>query len=178
MNELKVDNLCVLNGNGLESLGPTEDLVCLAGNILTLDEWFALLSKSDFFVAAPGTVMPFSHNIVEAMSVGCIPITEYGDFFTPPLVDQAAHLAYRGKADAVRVIREAIDLDQARISAMRETVLAYYDAHLDPESVIQSLYSARERLSKVYLIAGHNSVAHLRDNSNRTARLEENRESL
>src|SRR5690606_36436302 len=55
--------------------------------ILPLEQWLELMSRSEFFIAPPGVLMPFSHNIIEAMGVGTIPITQYGHLFDPPLLD-------------------------------------------------------------------------------------------
>lgn len=47
------------------------------------DQWLRYLGMSDFFLACPGMAMPFAHNMIEAMSVGAIPVTEYGDYYPP-----------------------------------------------------------------------------------------------
>lgn len=36
-----------------------------------------ILAKFRYSMAFNGVFMPFSHNVIEAMSVGCIPIIEY-----------------------------------------------------------------------------------------------------
>jgi hypothetical protein len=41
-----------------------------------MDELRHWLAKFDFYFALPGVVMPFSHNIIEAISVGCIPFIQ------------------------------------------------------------------------------------------------------
>jgi hypothetical protein len=58
------------------------------------DEWLQTLADADYFLAPPGYAQPFCHNIVEAMAVGTIPITQYGAFFSPPLRDGEECLAF------------------------------------------------------------------------------------
>lgn len=104
--------------------------------------WLATLARSDFFFAPCGIYMPFSHNIVEAMAVGTIPITEYGELFAPPLVDGETCLMYRTKSEAVEVIRKALAMPAPDIQRLRDNVIDYYIAFLQPDRI-------KERLTKL-----------------------------
>ena len=59
------------------------------------------LAKFRYYMAYPGVFMPFSHNVFEAMSVGCIPIIEdkYADLFQPKL----EHLKNSFKFSTIRL---------------------------------------------------------------------------
>ena len=99
-------------------------------HLMTPSEYIALMARSDFFLAPPGWVMPHCHNIVEAMSVGTIPITNYGGYLTPPLEDGATCLAFDTPEGAVAAVRRALAMPPAEIAAMRAHVARYYDEHL------------------------------------------------
>ena len=99
-------------------------------HLMTPAEYVALMARSDFFLAPPGWVMPHCHNIVEAMSVGTIPITNYGGYLTPPLEDGVTCLAFDTPDGAVTAVRRALAMPAAEIAAMRANVVRYHDEHL------------------------------------------------
>jgi hypothetical protein len=51
---------------------------------LSMSDYIDTMSRSDFFIRPPGVVMPHSHNLVEAMSVGTVSITNYHSYMRPP----------------------------------------------------------------------------------------------
>src|SRR5262249_4061897 len=51
----------------------------IAKHQLSPEEFLRSVALSDFFLCPPGCGMPHCHNIVEAMSVGSIPITNYNN---------------------------------------------------------------------------------------------------
>ncbi len=61
------------------------------------DKYIDLLSGMDFVICTPGTSMPFAHNVIEAMSQGCIPILEYAHYFSPQLEDGLNCLSFSDK---------------------------------------------------------------------------------
>ena len=80
--------------------------------------------------------MPLSHNLVEAMSVGCIPLTQYGDFFDPPLRDGVDCIAHGG-TDIVDRARAVLAMDDARVETLRRNVIAYYERYLSVDAFIR-----------------------------------------
>jgi hypothetical protein len=138
------------------------DVVIMKQPLVPLPKWMELLAASEFFLAPPGLLMPFSHNIIEAMAMGTIPITEYGHMFDPPLVHGETCLAFSSEHELRERIAEAMNMDAADIDRMRRNVVEYYDAHLSPEAVVSKIYERRKQLERIYLIAGHLSVAAMR----------------
>src|SRR5205823_2507023 len=57
-------------------------------------DYLRFIGACDFFLAPPGCAMPLSHNLIEAMSLGAIPILNYGDYLDPPLRDGVDCLAF------------------------------------------------------------------------------------
>ncbi|MCA9139495.1 MAG: hypothetical protein KDB00_22130 [Planctomycetales bacterium] len=113
--------------------------------------WLGLLAQSDFFLAAPGCDYPLSHNAIEAIAVGTIPVLEYDSLFTPPLRDGENCIAYRG-LDGLRHAAARIEtMDQADIRRLRTGVIDYYKTHLSPESFCKNLES--EHTKRLHLFS-------------------------
>lgn len=98
-------------------------------------EWLATIASADFFLCPPGGIMPMCHNIVEAMSVGTIPVTNYPEWFFPPLEPDRECLAFESHEDLVRLVERIAAMPPARVEAMRAACIAYYDRHLDHVTV-------------------------------------------
>jgi glycosyltransferase involved in cell wall biosynthesis len=101
--------------------------------------WLKTLSRCDVFLAPPGVFMPQCHNIIEAMAVGCIPLTNYADWFSPPLVDGVNCFRFHGGKELQERIASILATDQAALNAMRQRVVEYYDRHLAPKGFLERL---------------------------------------
>jgi hypothetical protein len=97
---------------------------------ISADDWLPTLAKAQFFVCCPGASQPTCHNLVEAMSVGTIPIIEYGDRLTPQLRDGENAICFRGTVGLVEAIARIDRLTPERILQMAKNVATYYEAHL------------------------------------------------
>jgi hypothetical protein len=93
-------------------------------------DWLATLASSEFFLCCPGSSQPTCHHLVEAMSVGAIPILEYGDRVTPRLVDGETAICFRGRRGLVEAIKRIDRLDPQQIAGLRRNVARFYDQHL------------------------------------------------
>lgn len=98
---------------------------------IPFDKWLALLAHANFFLAPPGITIPLCHNIIEAMSVGTIPITNYPEWFSPPLQSGQNCLTFTSLEDLDRIMAQALTMSNQEIETLRQGVLAYYDTHLD-----------------------------------------------
>jgi len=105
-----------------------------AKSFLPLPEYFDALRKCDFFLSPPGCCMPLSHNMIEGMAAGCIPIINCPDFFDPPLVDGKTCLAFETLQDLAIVLQRALEMNEDSRKVMRHHVRKYYLDHLVPES--------------------------------------------
>lgn len=134
------------------------DLFLLRNNVVSNKEWMELLSASSFFIAPPGTLMPFSHNIIEAMAMGTIPITQYGDLFDPPLIDGKTCLVFNDKRSLNDVVTCAINATQEQIQDLRRNVINYYNDQLDPKKIVDKIDRSSNSIDRLFIIAGHLSV--------------------
>lgn len=95
------------------------------------EDWLACLSSFRFHLCAPGMTMPLCHNILEAMSVGTVPITNYPHWLNPSLQDGVHCLCYSTRAELVSAVRRAIAMDDEEYQTLQESVTAYFRAHYE-----------------------------------------------
>ncbi len=119
---------------------------------LNLEDYWGLISKSDFFLGLSGTDYPMCHNVIESMSVGTIPILGYGEWFTPPLEHGKNAILYADEEDLRAKILEVLDMDSQAIQAMRQNVLKYNDEHLANSKFIEKVELSREALITIMLL--------------------------
>ena len=107
-------------------------------------DWLNFLWKSDFFICPPGARMPWSHNCVEAMSAGAIPILEYGSLFHPSLEHKKNCLSYTNLEELRSAIDTALGMEPHDIEVMRKNVFDYYAQYLSGDSI-------ERRINEFYL---------------------------
>ena len=110
---------------------------------IPINQLRSYLNHFAFYLSCPGVVMPYCHNIVEAMSAGCIPLIqkEYANMMQPPLTDKVNALFFNTAADLPQSISMAYNMDQNTLTTMRKNVMAYYQNHLTPKAVTENLLS-------------------------------------
>ena len=130
---------------------------------IPMDRFRPEVAGFGFFLCAPGVFMPLCHNLVEAMSVGTIPLIQrsYAELLDPVLEHGRNAIVFDGEADLVERIEEALAMDPARIAEMRRAVLEYYESHLSPRAVVARIL--RPGLREVRMLAGERSVGLLRE---------------
>ncbi|MEI8320251.1 MAG: glycosyltransferase [Planctomycetia bacterium] len=106
---------------------------------IPLSQWFSTVSQFDFMLCPPGVIMPMCHNIIEAMAVGTIPLTNYPEWFFPPLRHGHECFAFSSGDELIARLEEIRTLPPSRIAAMRQACITYYDTHLDPKAVISRI---------------------------------------
>jgi hypothetical protein len=108
--------------NGFLLLGPTIRI--------NQQNWLKTVSQSDFFLCPPGVVFAWSYNLVEAMAVGTIPITNYPEWLFPSLTHGVNALTFSTVAELGEAIDFARRMSDAQIAEMRRNVIAFYQTHL------------------------------------------------
>ena len=121
---------------------------------LSQREMLQFASRSDFFINPPGWRIPHSHNVIEAMSVGAIPILNYAALFDPPLEDMKTCFSFTSKKELQDKIELALSLPTSQIAELRANVCRYYDEHLAPDAFFEQFQAIS---SKETTIRVHNS---------------------
>ena len=99
-----------------------------------------LLTTMDFVLTPPGVIMPHSHNVVEGMSRGAIPIMPYSALMCPPLDPGVNCFAFSTLDELDEAVEAALSMPPARVIEMREAVLRYYYGILDPATVGRQIF--------------------------------------
>ncbi|WP_133525466.1 hypothetical protein [Flavobacterium sp. 245] len=132
---------------------------------LSFYELLKSLEKFSFFIALPGVVMPQSHNLMEAIGVGCIPIIHetYANLFVPPLVNNETALVYKNKNELNDLLVQCFAMSQEDILILRKKVVDYYDLYLSPSSIVEKIVNSK--FDKIFIQAEHISL-NLLENKN------------
>lgn len=119
-------------------------------------DWLGYLARADFFLSPPGIVMPMCHNVIEAMAVGSIPITNYPEWFTPELTQMENCIAFDDHNDLIIKLKRALAMDEEEITRMRTNVLDYYETYLRPATFVRRIESSKENKITVLIITEAN----------------------
>lgn len=95
------------------------------------EKWRYYLSAAEFIFCAPGMTMPMCHNILEAMSVGVIPILNYPHWLNPSLKDNFNCLVYKNISDIKSIIDKALSLSSEEKIEMSKQVLDFYKKYYE-----------------------------------------------
>lgn len=123
-----------------------------------INELRQTLSQFFFYIVLPGVIMPFSHNVIECLSTGTIPIIHenYAQLFTPELEHMKTAIIFKDLEDLAIKLEEAYSMDDQTLNGMTSNILAYYNNYLTPQKVVELIESNPNK--KIYLQAEHLSV--------------------
>lgn len=132
---------------------------------IPMESFRQTLSTFGFFLCAPGAVMPLCHNLIEAMSVGTIPLIQrsYAELLNPALEHGRNAIIFEGESDVTDRVREISRMPSTEIAAMKQRVLDYYDGNLTPRAVVGKVL--RKGLKTIRMLAGEKSLELLRGGS-------------
>lgn len=125
--------------------GATICIVDRSNFSLEICEYLKLLKMSWFSLCPPGVKVPFSHNLIETMYMGSIPILQYGDLLSPSLKEEKHCLAYSDKRSFNLTLKKAFQMEEREKMRMVENVQQYYSDYLNPESAISNLEKSLSR---------------------------------
>lgn len=120
---------------------------------IRMEELRPTLSKFTFFLAFSGVYIPLCHNLIEALSVGMIPIVEegYAKLLVPPLKNLVNCIIVSDPEKIEQAIQFAFSLAEEEIAILRGNVMDYYQENLSPSKVVEKVISNSQ--NKIYLQA-------------------------
>jgi len=121
----------------------------------------SVLSQFPFFLALPGVNIPHCHNIVEAMSVGSIPIIHqnYAVLWKPELKHLETAIVYYNLDDLYDKLKIVFNFEESEVERMHLNVLKYYNDNLTPAGVVNKL--EKNIYYPIFLQAEHHSIARI-----------------
>lgn len=120
-----------------------------------------ILSSFQLYLALPGIEVPYSHNLAESMSVGCVPVIHeyYAALMYPPLKNEVNCFTYKELDDLDLLINKLLTISESTISEMRREVYSYYNGHLSPKAVVKKV--EKNNFEKIYIQAEVISLSYL-----------------
>jgi len=103
-------------------------------------DWVDTLSRHQFFLCCPGVSQPVCHNVIEAMSVGAIPILEYSDRFAPALIDGVNAICFQGRRGLIGAIERIDAMGDLQRDRIHRAVCEHYDRHLCGSRFLKRLH--------------------------------------
>lgn len=127
---------------------------------IKMEDIRVMQSYFNFYLCCPGVVMPLCHNVIEAMSVGTIPLIEreYAEVMYPNLQNNVNAIIFNNLEHLNEILEQIFNYKEEKISEMRGKILSYYQDFLSPESVVKSINKNIENQNLIYLQAEHRSV--------------------
>ena len=140
------DNLCVIVDSTTGSIR------------IDMNELRETISHFYYFLALPGVTMPHAQNLIEALSVGSIPIIhqEYAKLIIPNLKHMHNAIVYNNLEDLTDKIKLAYNLDDKVLSKITNNAIKYYQENLTVSAVVNKITSKEYDL--MYLQAEYWSV--------------------
>ncbi|MGB6222636.1 hypothetical protein [Haloferula sp.] len=117
-----------------------------------------VLAGYRFFLCAPGVFMPLCHNLIEALSVGSIPVIQesYAELLSPPLVDGENAITFKNQMELGEAIDRCLNMGESDLAQLSRNALSYYEENLTPVAVTRKIMDPNVRI--VRLLAGERSV--------------------
>lgn len=126
--------------------------------IIQHKDWMKYIKQSAFLIAPPGFEMPFSHNVIEAIACGVIPIIQYSNYFTPALKHKKNSLVFNNAQELEEVINYALNMSDSNIEIMRNNVIRYYNNNLSPISFVNKIEKEQDKNIIISIISGIFSI--------------------
>jgi len=144
-------NLLVINDpaalDGLRNGPYANQCVLTASSEVRIEpqDWLSTLALADFFLSPPGIVMPMCHNIIEAMAVGTIPITNYPEWLDPHLEHMENCIVFDDRDDLIAKLKMALEMPPEEIARLRSNVIDYYNTYMRPDTFIRRVEASADR---------------------------------
>lgn len=130
----------------LESNGDARKIVLRDSQTHPIDgsQWMSILARHRFFLCCPGASQPVCHNLIESISVGAIPLIEYGDRLTPKLIDGVNAICFRGREGLIQAIKRIDRLSIQQLDQMTLAAIDHYDTHWDGARFLRNVRDGKD----------------------------------
>ena len=99
------------------------------------DKYFNILLNANFYIHMCGSKQPFCHNQIESMLAGCIPITQFKQFFVPGFEHKLNSLLFDTLDElGFLLLGVASGEYDDLLNSMRKNIICYYKKHHSFES--------------------------------------------
>ena len=157
--------------NSLDSFLKDVELGFLENKIVLLDinnfeipkeYYFKILLQTNFFIHMCGVTYPYCHNQIESMMAGCIPVTQFSDFFIPPFQHEINSLLFKTLDELIDILLKLNVCNYNNmIQAMRENTVDYYMTHYSFrsfENKLSHIIANHLNYTNYYITTGANNI--------------------
>jgi hypothetical protein len=133
---------CADRGLRSTAIGPADDAIAIIDSrthCIQSSDWLPTLATAEFFLCCPGAAQPMCHNVIEAMSVGAIPLLEYADRFAEHLQDGVNAICFRGLDGLQAAVDRIACLSPGQRRRLRCNVVDFYEKHLRGDQFLADL---------------------------------------
>ena len=124
--------------------------------------YFKILLQANFFIHMCGVIYPYCHNQIESMMAGCIPVTQFADFFIPQFQNEKNALLFKALDDLLDILLKINSGSYFHIiEKMRQSIIDYYKNHYSFQSFSKKLsYIIDNNLNytNYYITTGSNNI--------------------
>jgi len=118
--------------------------------------YFYILLDSLFYIHTCGTLYPYCHNQIESMMAGCIPITQFNNFYKPSLIHENNCLSYKTLDELIIILNKISENKYNNIiSKMNSNIHNYYISHysfISFNNKLLLLLNNKIKYSKYYIV--------------------------
>ncbi|MEM6523792.1 MAG: hypothetical protein AAF693_08375 [Bacteroidota bacterium] len=106
---------------------------------LNLEQYLDFLRRCRFSLCPPGITMIYSHNLVESLSVGCVPILQYAHRLQPQLTNLENCLTFHNADDFIDVISKVCNDKIEALEVLSSNAFKFYTEFMTPVSVVKKI---------------------------------------
>jgi hypothetical protein len=124
--------------------------------------YFEILLQTNFYIHMCGVIYPYCHNQIESMMAGCIPITQFSDFFLPALKHETDSILFKSLDDLIDILLKINKGNYTNtIETMRENIVNYYIEYYSFQSFekkLSHIIDNKSNYTNYFITTGSNNV--------------------
>lgn len=101
--------------------------------------WLELLSKTRYFLCAPGVIYPYCHNLNEAMACGAVPVLQFADFYLPRLEHEKTCITFAERDELEALISKLAATGDVAWQAQSRSAVQYHQQYLSLDAFHRQL---------------------------------------
>lgn len=151
-----------LDLNGYEELknfiegNEDQRLICIDTSSkfqITGEDLPTILNEFRFYLALPGIIVPNSHNLIEGMASGCIPVIQssYAELLRPKLRHNINAIIFEDLDDLKLKITRIFEIKDKDVYRLQKNVKLFYNSYFSSEAIVRTL--EKRKFEKIFIQA-------------------------
>lgn len=115
--------------------------------------YFKKLQSSRFALCPPGIRIPHSHNLVEAMKYGAVPIVNYNEYLYPGLEHKVNALVFSTEKELLECMEYALHIDAQEYAQLSENAVKHYNEFYNPKGIVDGIDFNKDLVVNVSILS-------------------------